>query len=63
MDRGAWWATVHGVAKESDITKQQQQIYPYIRYLYAYIYVTEATYHACMHIDNMYMDIFVVVVC
>ena len=20
MDRGAWWATVHGVAKESDIT-------------------------------------------
>ena len=21
MDRGAWWATVHGVAKESDTTK------------------------------------------
>ena len=20
MDRGAWWATVHGVAKESDLT-------------------------------------------
>ena len=20
MDRGAWWATVHGVAKESDFT-------------------------------------------
>ena len=20
MDRGAWWATVHGVAKESDAT-------------------------------------------
>ena len=20
MDRGAWWATVHGVTKESDIT-------------------------------------------
>ena len=20
MDRGAWWATVHGVAKESDMT-------------------------------------------
>ena len=20
-DRGAWWATVHGVAKESDMTK------------------------------------------
>ena len=25
MDRGAWGATAHGVAKESDITKQQQQ--------------------------------------
>ena len=20
MDRGAWWATLHGVAKESDVT-------------------------------------------
>ena len=30
MDRGPWWASVHGVAKESDttcclVTKQQQQ--------------------------------------
>ena len=23
MDRGAWWTTVHGVAKELDPTKQQ----------------------------------------
>ena len=22
MDRGPWWATVHGVAKESDMTSQ-----------------------------------------
>ena len=22
MDRGAWWALVHGVAKESDMTEQ-----------------------------------------
>ena len=22
MDRGAWWATVHSVAKESDMTEQ-----------------------------------------
>ena len=21
MDRGAWWATIHGVSKESDMTK------------------------------------------
>ena len=25
MDRGAWWATVMGVAKESDTTKQQNK--------------------------------------
>ena len=23
MDRGAWWAIVHGVAKESDTTEKQ----------------------------------------
>ena len=23
MDRGAWWAAVHGVANESDTTEQQ----------------------------------------
>ena len=22
MDRGTWWATAHGVAKESDMTEQ-----------------------------------------
>ena len=22
MDKGAWWATVHGVTKESDMTDQ-----------------------------------------
>ena len=32
MDRGAWWATDHGVAEESDMTeqlayKQQQDVY------------------------------------
>ena len=27
MDRGAWWATVHGVAK-SDMTKQLTHMYP-----------------------------------
>ena len=26
MDRGAWWATVRGVAKESGMTKQQQRV-------------------------------------
>ena len=27
MDRGAWQATIHGVAKESDTTTKQQQIF------------------------------------
>ena len=34
-DRGAWWATVHGVAKESDRTerpKQQQKQSPSLKY-------------------------------
>ena len=28
MDRGAWWATVHGIVKELDMTAtKQQQLY------------------------------------
>ena len=27
LDRGAWWATVHGVAEESATSQQQQQRY------------------------------------
>ena len=27
MDRGAWWAIVHGVAKESDMTEQTTNIF------------------------------------
>ena len=27
MDRGAWWATVHGVAKELDMTEQLNNTY------------------------------------
>ena len=26
MDRGVWWATVHGVAKKLDLTTNQQQL-------------------------------------
>ena len=26
MDRGAWWATVHGVTKESDVTEYDDNI-------------------------------------
>ena len=27
MDRGAWWATVHGVERESDTTEQLNNIF------------------------------------
>ena len=33
MDRGTWWATAHGVAKESDTTEQLKQQYYYIQYI------------------------------
>ena len=26
MDRGAWWATVHGITKELDMTRQLNSI-------------------------------------
>ena len=29
MDRGAWWSTVSGVAKESDMTEQLNNIVNY----------------------------------
>ena len=34
MDRGAWWATVHGVAKESDTTWQVNNSSKFIHRLY-----------------------------
>ena len=33
MDRRAWWATVHRVAKRSDVTQRQQQQISFLRYL------------------------------
>ena len=33
MDRGYWWATVHGVAKESDMTAHTHAVNPFLNYL------------------------------
>ena len=48
MVREAWRATVHGDAKELDMTKQQQYVYMYI-YIYMchiYIHMAHGMYHA-----------------
>ena len=38
-----------------DLTKQQQQIYPYTCYLYAYMHAKLLQLHICMHTDNIYI--------
>ena len=35
MDRGAWWATVHGVAKRHDLAIKQQKLFRIYIYLYS----------------------------
>ena len=47
---------------QTQLNKQQQQIYPYTCYLYAYMHDKLLQLHICMHTDNVYMDIFVIVV-
>ena len=51
MDRGAWWAIVHGIAKESDMTEQLNNnkklrfslhscgSMPFIIYIYEWIHI------------------------
>ena len=46
MDRGAWWATVDGVAKELDMTVIIQHTHTYI-YIYIYIYI-----YVCIYISH-----------
>ena len=38
MDRGTWWATAHGVAKESDMTEQLKQQYVVLLLYSVYYY-------------------------
>ena len=37
MGRRAWWAIVHGLAKELNMTKQQRYIYPLFFRLFSHI--------------------------
>ena len=53
MDRGAWWATVHGVTKESDITEQQSC--PYCMQLTLGLPVCSST---CTCFSCMYSPLF-----
>ena len=39
MDRGAWWATIHGVAKESDTTQQLNNYIYICTYTHTYIHI------------------------
>ena len=37
MDRGAWWATIHEVTKESDMTEQMDTAYIYMNLFAVYL--------------------------
>ena len=41
MDRGAWWATVHGVIKSRTWLTSLYTIILYISYIYVYVYILE----------------------
>ena len=51
MDRGAWQATVHGVAKESDTTEQLTQ---YLPMYYSLLYHSpKCTYQLSVLLDYL----------
>jgi len=53
MVRGAWWAIVHGVAKESDTTSQlnnkKTQYVCVCVYIYIYIFTHTRTQHTFLY--------------
>ena len=48
MDRGAWWAIVHGVARVRHNLVTKQQIYIYV-YIYIYIYIYNGLIYSLAH--------------
>ena len=55
MDRGAWWAAVHGVEKESDTAKQlNMRIHPNI-----HTYITYICICLCINsLDNPFLSVY-----
>ena len=55
VDRGAWWATVHGVAKESDTTQQlnhKQDSILWGLYIFAILTITSQDSHYFYFIEQ-----------
>ena len=64
MDRGAWWAAVHGVEKESDTVKQlsmhiHSNIHIYIMYIYIYLCINSLGNHllSVYHVTGHELDV------
>ncbi|CAI9155416.1 unnamed protein product [Rangifer tarandus platyrhynchus] len=59
MDRGAWWATVHGVSKELDTTKRlnnNKYIYIYIKYISAIKKEISLPVKSCMDLEGIMLS-------
>ena len=50
MDRGAWWATVHGVAKELDTTYQLNNNNDVLLYLFLQVFICNSTVFSLNHL-------------
>ena len=60
MGRGAWWAIVHGVAKESDMTEQLNNKYIHTHtHTHTHVYICKYT-HTYIYVcaSNIYMYIY-----
>jgi len=52
MDRAAWWATVHEVAKESDMTDHTHTGIFFLLNLFLYVYKIGISYQGCLFINH-----------
>ena len=55
MDKGAWWATTHGVTKESDTT---EQLTLNTDCSWQFVVDGHPSFHVCLHLNfSLYKDI------